>query len=162
MQAYTTITTISQKCTSYGALTTFRAYLERNDGLTPPDHSRDTLTLHGVTLLQYPQATRASNFEKLLITDLFTFALDNPAPSTIILITNADLSTYPISALRNRRFRIILVSQHPLAFQGLAAQASELVEWSHFLGRPRGSRVIATSSLDPQRFQQDDPVPSDP
>jgi hypothetical protein len=149
MQAYTTITTISHKCTSYGALTTFRAYLERNDGLNPPAHTRDVLTLHGVTLLQYPQATRASNFEKLLITDLFTFALDNPAPSTIVLITNAELSTYPISALRNRHFKIILVSQYPLAFQGLAAQASEVVEWSHFLGRPRESRVIAPSSPSP-------------
>jgi len=147
MQAYTTITTISHKCTSYGALTTFRAYLERNDGVNTPAHTRDVLTLHGVTLLQYPQATRASNFEKLLITDLFTFALDNPAPSTIVLITNAELSTYPISALRNRHYKIILVSQYPLAFQGLAAQASEVVEWSHFLGRPRESRVIAPSSL---------------
>ena len=149
MQAYTTITTISHKCTSYGALTTFRAYLERNDGVNTPAHTRDVLTLHGVTLLQYPQATRASNFEKLLITDLFTFALDNPAPSTIVLITNAELSTYPISALRNRHYKIILVSQYPLAFQGLAAQASEVVEWSHFLGRPRESRVIAPSSPSP-------------
>ena len=149
MQAYTTITNISHKCTSYGALTTFRAYLERNDGLNPPAHTRDVLTLHGVTLLQYPQATRASNFEKLLITDLFTFALDNPAPSTIVLITNAELSTYPISALRNRHFKIILVSQYPLAFQGLAAQASEVVEWSQFLGRSRESRVIAPSSPSP-------------
>ena len=149
MQAYTTITNISHKCTSYGALTTFRAYLERNDGLNPPAHTRDVLTLHGVTLLQYPQATRASNFEKLLINDLFTFALDNPAPSTIVLITNAELSTYPISALRNRHFKIILVSQYPLAFQGLAAQASEVVEWSHFLGRPRESRVIAPSPPSP-------------
>ena len=150
MQAYTTITTISQKCTSYGALTTFRAYLERNDGLNPPAHTRDVLTLHGVTLLQYPQATRASNFEKLRITDLFTFALDNPAQSTIVLITNAELSTYPISALRNRHFKIILVSQYPLAFQGLAAQASEVVEWSHFLSRPpRETRVIAPSPPSP-------------
>ena len=162
MQAHTTITSISQKCTSYGALTTFRAYLERNDGLNPPDHTRDVLTLHGVTLLQYPQATRASNFERLLITDLFAFALDNPAPSTIVLITNAELSTYPISALRNRHFRVILVSQHPLAFQYLATQASELVEWSHFLGRPRDSRVIAPPSLSPQRFLQVDPVHPDP
>ena len=159
MQAHTTITSISQKCTSYGALTTFRAYLERNDGLNPPDHTRDTLTLHGVTLLQYPQATRASNFERLLITDLFAFALDNPAPSTIVLITNAELSTYPISALCNRHFRVILVSQHPLAFQYLATQASELVEWSHFLGRPRESRAIAPPSLSPQRFLQVDPDP---
>jgi NYN domain len=149
MQAYTTITTISHKCTSYGALTTFRAYLERNDGLNPPAHTRDVLTLHGVTLLQYPQATRASNFEKLLITDLFTFALDNPAPSTIVLITNAELSTYPISALRNRHFKIILVSQYPLAFQGLAAQASEVVEWTHFLSRPRESRVTVPSPPSP-------------
>src|SRR5258706_4530346 len=149
MQAHTTITTISQKCTSYGALTTFRAYLERNDGLNPPVHPRDTLTLHGVTLLQYPQATRASNFEKMLITDLFTFALDNPAPSTIVLITNAELSTYPISALRNRHFKIILVSQYPLAFQGLATPASDSVEWGEFLSRPRETRGIAPSPPSP-------------
>ena len=162
MQAHTTITTISHKCTSYGALTTFRGYLERNDELYPPDHTQDVLTLHGVTLLQYPPATRDSNFERLLITDLFTFALDNPAPSTIVLITNAELSAYPISALRNRHFRIILVSQHPLAFQGLAAQASEVMEWSQFLGRPREAKLIAPSSLSPQRFQRLDPVPPDP
>jgi len=144
---------------SYGALTTFRAYLERNDGFNPPNNTQDVLTLHGVTLLQYPQATRDSNFERLLITDLFTFALDNPAPSTIVLITNANLSTYPFSALRNRHFKIILVSQHPLAFQGLAAQASEVVEWSHFLGHREESRVIAPSPLSPQRFQQVDPDP---
>ena len=149
MQAYTTITTISQKCTSYGTLATFRAYLERNDGVYPPAHTHDVLTLHGVTLLQYPQGTRASNFERLLIADLFTFALDNPAPSTIVLITNAGLSSYPISVLRNRHFKIIFVSQYPLAFQGLAAQASEVVEWRHFLYRPQESRIPVSRSPSP-------------
>ena len=142
MDASTTIATISHKCTSYGVLKTFRAYFEGNDGLNPPTYIRDVLTLHGATvLLQYPQTTRTSNFEKLLISDLFTFALDNPAPSTIVVITNAELSTYPISALRNRHFKIILVCQYPFVFQGLAAQASEVVEWSHFLGPPLESAL---------------------
>ena len=145
MQAYSTITAISQKCTSYGALTTFRAYFERNDGVYPAAHTHDVLTLHGVSLLQYPQATRASNFERLLIADLFTFALDNPAPSTIVLITNAGLSSHPISVLRNRDFKIIFVSQYPLAFQDLAAQASEVMEWRHFLDRPQDKVTVPRS-----------------
>lgn len=98
--------------------------------------------------------------DKQIIVDLFSFALDHPAPATIILITgDKDLScgcffpvsscdittpqlsdiakltkcytsapTDALSTLRNRRYRIVLVSPEN-ATASLRAEADVVVDW---------------------------------
>jgi len=56
------------------------------------------------------------------------YAIDNPAPSTFILITGDRDFAYVVSILRLRRYQIILVTL-PTAHASLTSQASICVDW---------------------------------
>ncbi|KAG8811708.1 hypothetical protein FRC17_002349, partial [Serendipita sp. 399] len=71
-----------------------------------------------------------------LLTDLFLFALDNPAPNTVIVLITADeISPHAISALRQRHYTVVLimprsaVDGQPLR-ANMAAQADEVLDWT--------------------------------
>ena len=59
---------------------------------------------------------------------MLAFALDHPAPATVILITGDRDFAYATSVLRARRYRVIILSL-PHIHETLKAQADEWLEW---------------------------------
>ena len=59
---------------------------------------------------------------------MLAYAIDNPAPSTIVLISGDRDFAYALSILRFRRYRIVLIPL-PNAHQSLRAQASISFDW---------------------------------
>ena len=60
--------------------------------------------------------------------DMLAHAIDNAAPSTIVLISGDRDFAYALSILRFRRYRIVLIT-HSNAHQSLRAQASTSFDW---------------------------------
>lgn len=66
--------------------------------------------------------------------DMMLFAIDTPTPATIILISGDRDFVYPVSILRNRRYRVILIapkSTHSSLKQG----ASVVLDWEETVGK---------------------------
>ena len=68
-----------------------------------------------------------TNFHIFLV-DMLAHAIDNAAPSTIVLISGDRDFAYALSILRFRRYRIVLIT-HSNAHQSLRAQASTSFDW---------------------------------
>lgn len=153
MPAYTIVDNIREACLPYGSITTFKAYVEKADAYLsepasrPLHHGhpslREQLQLYGVGLSYYSPSARSTMGERLLLVDMMLFALDNPAPSTtLILITAEELSPYAISALRLRHYKIVLITPqnngNPLR-PAMAAQANEVIDWAAVMSKGRRS-----------------------
>lgn len=160
MPAYTIVDNIREACLPYGSITTFKAYVEKADAYVsePPNRPihyshpslREQLQLYGVGLSYYSPSTRSTIGERQLLVDMMLFALDNPAPSTvIILITAEELSPYAISALRLRHYKLVLITPqnngNPLR-PSMAAQANEVIDWASVMSKGRRSPAEGHSS----------------
>jgi hypothetical protein len=71
----------------------------------------------------------------VLLVDMLAYALDNPAPSTIVLITGDRDFAYAFSVLKLRRYRTILVTL-PNAHASLTFQASICFDWYRDVVKP--------------------------
>ena len=71
--------------------------------------------------------------------DMLTYALDTPAPATIVLISGDRDFVYAVSVLRLRRYRVVLVA--PLqTHNSLKSQATTVLDWStDVLGKEKPS-----------------------
>ena len=67
---------------------------------------------------------------------MLAYAIDNPAPGTIVLVSSDGDFAYAVSTLRLRRYHIVVVGL-PEIHQSLKAQASLFVNWNtHILDNP--------------------------
>lgn len=77
------------------------------------------------------------------------YAIDNPAPRTIILITGDRDFAYALSSLKHRRYQVVLV-RPPNAHASLVSQASIIFDWfDDVVNKPN-----APSSQFQQRIQE--------
>lgn len=60
---------------------------------------------------------------------MLTYALDTPAPATIVLITGDRDFVYAVSVLRLRLYRVVLVAPQQ-AHNSLKSQATAVLDWS--------------------------------
>ena len=64
----------------------------------------------------------------ILKVDMLAYAIDNPAPATIILISGDRNFAYAFSILRLRQYQVVLVAP-PSAHTSLTSQASVCMDW---------------------------------
>ena len=95
---------------------------------------------------------------------MLAHAIDNPAPSTIVLISGDRDFAYALSTLRLRRYRVVLITL-PNAHSSLRAQASLCFDWisdvldpvdptlSHQLASPRRGKTSLPPAHD--KFHSD-------
>jgi hypothetical protein len=85
---------------------------------------------------------------------MLAHAIDNAAPSTIVLISGDPDFAYALSILRFRRYRIVLIT-HSNAHQSLRAQASTSFDWVSEVLEPVGPTLLnqppSSSSSPPSR-----------
>ncbi|KAF5378928.1 hypothetical protein D9757_008743 [Collybiopsis confluens] len=129
----------------FGSIKLFKAYTQlsieqgtaANLSTAPSPRSiaiamRSELQCSGVSITDCPHSGYKNVVDQMIITDMLTFAMDNPArpPSTTIMILSGDRDfTYTLSILRMRRYKVVIVAPsnvHP----SLREQASEFFEWS--------------------------------
>lgn len=154
--AHSIVDNIRHACLPFGSITTFKAYVEKADVLLGGSSNTyqlsllEQLGLFGVSLCYYPPAMRSSVGERLLLVDMLLFALDNPAPYTvIILITGHEISPYAISALRLRHYKVVLITPQnsggPIR-PSMASQANQVLDWATVMSRGRNSPAVGSQS----------------
>ncbi|KAJ6541766.1 NYN domain-containing protein [Mycena capillaripes] len=131
-----------------------------------PDVDRDTfrsfnlrseLQSSGVSLTHCPQNGK-NTVELMIMVDMLAYAMDHPAPATVILISGDRDFAYAVSILRLRRYEVVVISL--MAHISLKSQASACLDWnidvmgfsssaSHFEGRAESP----TSDRNPPNFQ---------
>ena len=129
---------------SFGSIKLFKAYLEVP--LSRPLPLLSELQSSGVSLTDCPHNGRKDVADKMIIgtyvlninpshslntnssVDMLAHAIDNPAPSTIVLISGDRDFAYALSILRLRRYHIVLITLSN-AHQSLKAQASLCFNW---------------------------------
>ncbi|KJA27414.1 hypothetical protein HYPSUDRAFT_198186 [Hypholoma sublateritium FD-334 SS-4] len=114
----------------YGCVKSLKAYLAITDQFTVARAItlRSEFQASGVSLIDCPHNGRKEVADKMIIVDMLAYAIDNPAPSTIILITGDRDFAYAMSILRLRQYQVILATL-PNAHSSLIAQASKCIDW---------------------------------
>ncbi|KAJ3512356.1 hypothetical protein NLJ89_g3567 [Agrocybe chaxingu] len=120
------ISTLAQQ---FGTVKSFKAYLEISEQPPRALVMRSELQSSGVSLIDCPHNGRKDVADKMMLVDMLAHAIDNPPPSTaIILITGDRDFAYALSILRLRRYHVVLLTlanAHP----SLTMQASVCYDW---------------------------------
>ncbi|KAL1741706.1 NYN domain-containing protein [Schizophyllum fasciatum] len=121
----------------YGTVTDFNAYLDMQY-CTIPAGTRSELQSSGVALVDCPHNGQKDVVDQMLQTDMLTYALDHPAPATLLLISGDRDFAYTVSVLRRRRYKVVLLCHsQPGPHKSLAWQVSACLDWNtKVLGLP--------------------------
>ena len=115
------------------SIVSFKAYLELTTEGAPPSAAR--VLLHselqgsGVSLIDTPKSGRKDVADKMMITDLLSFAIDKRPPALIVLLSGDRDFAYPLGILRNRGYEILLVVPPVGATPILEASAHHVMKW---------------------------------
>ncbi|KAH7930845.1 DUF537-domain-containing protein [Leucogyrophana mollusca] len=132
---YDIVNNIRRMAHVFGPVTNFKAYLGLSDQSAKSTALRSELQSSGVSLIDCPHNGRKDVADKMILVDMLAFAIDHPAPATIMLISGDRDYAYAVSTLRLRRYRVVLIVP-PIVHPSLQAQASIIVDWSFgILGR---------------------------
>ncbi|SPO20212.1 uncharacterized protein UTRI_00605_B [Ustilago trichophora] len=116
-----------------GPIVSFKAYLELSSETQAPNAAqvqlRSELQGCGVSLIDTPKSGRKDVADKMMITDLLAYAIDQPAPATVVLISGDRDFAYPLGILRNRGYNVVLVTPPIGAVPILEASANVVMSW---------------------------------
>jgi NYN domain len=173
---YTIVNSIRSVAQTFGSVKLFKAYLGVTEQV-PVSRAlvlRSELQSSGVSLTDCPHNGRKDVADKMIIgvsaslqhtifmisqlsVDMLAYAIDNPVPSTVVLISGDRDFAYALAMLRLRRYRVVLITlsnAHP----SLRAQASLCFDWisdileaidpSHRPTSPRRKKTSSTPAHD--------------
>ena len=109
----------------FGAIRHIYGYAELR--LIPKD-LRMELQRSGVHLIDVPVQEKDAA-DKMIISDLIMFAVDNPPPKILVLISGDRDYAYSLAKLRLRGYEVILLIPPVGAHQSLLAQADRIIDW---------------------------------
>ncbi|KAL0947151.1 hypothetical protein HGRIS_013279 [Hohenbuehelia grisea] len=130
---YDIIKSIRDVAHGFGTVKLFKAYLELSEQVMSPRLLclRSELQSSGVSLTDCPHNGRKNVADQMIIVDMLTYAIDNPAPATVILISGDRDFAYAASVLRLRRYRVVVIAlSNPGPHISLKAQASLCLDWN--------------------------------
>ncbi|KAI9067045.1 DUF537-domain-containing protein [Trametes sanguinea] len=140
---YDVVNNIRQVAHEYGSVKLFKAYLELSEQSSSKSIGlRSELQSCGVSLTDCPHNGRKDVADKMMIVDMLTYAIDNPAPATIILISGDRDFVYAVSVLRLRRYRVVVVAPFT-AHDSLKSQATVVLDWQADIMRKTTTRSQA-------------------
>ncbi|KAF7338466.1 hypothetical protein MVEN_02072600 [Mycena venus] len=162
VSGYEIVSAIRNVAHRFGPVKHFKAYMEIPD----PDTSkllslRSELQSSGVSLTDCPHNGRKNVADQMIMVDMLAYAMDHPAPATLILISGDRDFAYAVSVLRLRRYEVVIISLPlPGTHISLKSQASLCLDWnsevlgysssaSHFEGRAKSP----TAPRNPFNFQ---------
>ncbi|KZP18837.1 hypothetical protein FIBSPDRAFT_744842, partial [Athelia psychrophila] len=110
---------------AWGAVTSFRAYSDVPETTMFESEIRSELQIAGVCICVCPQdGSKAS----MILTDMLAYAMDHPRPATIVLVSDNQQLAYPMSILRLRRYRTVVIAPRT-AHSSLKLRATSFVDW---------------------------------
>ncbi|KAI0687190.1 NYN domain-containing protein [Cytidiella melzeri] len=113
----------------YGPIKVFKAYLELYEQCSAKTLSlRSELQSCGVTLTDCPHNGRKDVADKMMLVDMMTFAMDNEAPATVIVLSGDRDFVYAISTLRLRGYHVVVIAPKQ-GHINLRYRASEVLDW---------------------------------
>ncbi|KAJ7738463.1 DUF537-domain-containing protein [Mycena maculata] len=132
VSGYEVVNGIRNVAHRFGSVKHFKAYMEMPDPDTPRSLGlRSELQSSGVSLTDCPHNGRKNVADQMIIVDMMAYAMDHPAPATIILISGDRDFAYAVSILGLRRYKIVIVSlPMPGAHISLKSQASVCLDWN--------------------------------
>ncbi|KAL1675070.1 NYN domain-containing protein [Schizophyllum commune] len=114
----------------HGSVTAFNAYLDPQL-CTISNNLRSELQSSGVALIDCPHNGQKNAVDQMLQTDILLFALDNPAPATLVLISGDRDFAYTAAVLRRRHYNVILICRsQPGPHRTLLSQVASHVDWA--------------------------------
>ncbi|KAI1790786.1 NYN domain-containing protein [Ganoderma leucocontextum] len=160
---YDVVNNIRQVAHEYGSVKLFKAYLELSEQSSSKSIGlRSELQSCGVSLTDCPHNGRKDVADKMMIVDMLTYAIDNPAPATIVLISGDRDFVYAVSVLRLRKYRVVLVAPY-CAHASLKSQASAVLNWeTDIMGKttPRPGTLEASHNASDDALQRSSRRPS--
>ncbi|KAI0721520.1 hypothetical protein C8T65DRAFT_199576 [Cerioporus squamosus] len=179
---YDVVNNIREVAHAYGSVKLFKAYLELSEQSSSKSIGlRSELQSCGVSLTDCPHNGRKDVADKMMIgvlhcvhmqssgcscpihypllVDMLTYAIDNPAPATIVLISGDRDFVYAVSVLRLRRYRVVLVAPNT-AHASLKSQATTVLDWeADIMRRPtvRPQTLEASHVASVETLQQRSP-----
>ncbi|KAL8277267.1 hypothetical protein RQP46_010336 [Phenoliferia psychrophenolica] len=138
----------------YGHLAVLKAYLDTSLQGTNTK-IRSAMQCSGVSIIDTPHNGSKEVADKMLIVDIMTFALDQKAPATIILISSDRDFAYLLATLRNRCYNVVIFTNHHQS-TSLRAQADEIKEWrTDVLNLPLHAPKLQHAIKKPKPYNQD-------
>ncbi|CAA7262481.1 unnamed protein product [Cyclocybe aegerita] len=120
---------ISALAQQFGTVKSFKAYMEISEQLPRALVMRSELQSSGVSLIDCPHNGRKDVADKMMLVDMLAHAIDNPPPSTTIILISGDRDfAYALSILSLRRYHVVLLTlanAHP----SLTMQAAVCYDW---------------------------------
>ncbi|KAI5899960.1 DUF537-domain-containing protein [Schizophyllum commune H4-8] len=131
---------IERVALAHGPIASFNAYLDLQQCAVPAS-MRSELQSTGVALVDCPHNGQKDVVDQMLQTDMLVFALDHPAPATIVLISGDRDFAYVASILRRRMYNVVLICHStPGPHKSLLQQVSTHIDWNtQVLGLPGSS-----------------------
>ncbi|KAI5828055.1 DUF537-domain-containing protein [Schizophyllum commune Tattone D] len=131
---------IERVALAHGPIASFNAYFDLQQCAVPAS-MRSELQSTGVALVDCPHNGQKDVVDQMLQTDMLVFALDHPAPATIVLISGDRDFAYVASILRRRMYNVVLICHStPGPHKSLLQQVSTHVDWNtQVLGLPSSS-----------------------
>ncbi|KZT65470.1 DUF537-domain-containing protein [Daedalea quercina L-15889] len=139
MTGYDIVSNIREIAHTFGSVTLFKAYVDLSEQSPKSNTLRSELQSCGVSLTDCPHNGKKDVADKMMIVDMLTYALDTPAPATIVLISGDRDFVYAVSVLRLRRYRVVLVAPQT-AHTSMRLQATVVLDWAaDVLGKEKTS-----------------------
>ncbi|KAI8917756.1 hypothetical protein DFJ77DRAFT_318690 [Powellomyces hirtus] len=114
-----------------GQIVLFKSYVRLSSSTPSTEEGlkmQSELSLSGVSLMLCPPRGKKMTADPIIIADMMAFALDNPAPAVIVLISgNGDFS-YALSLLNGRQYTILVVIKDN-APDVLQSAATAVLDW---------------------------------
>ncbi|KAF7440739.1 hypothetical protein PC9H_001087 [Pleurotus ostreatus] len=133
ISGYDVVGSIRNVAHKFGSVKLFKAYLELSEQSMSPRllTLRSELQSSGVSLTDCPHNGRKNVADQMIMVDMLAYAIDRPAPATIILISGDRDFAYAASVLRLRRYSVVVISlTNPGAHPSLKAQANICLDWN--------------------------------
>ncbi|KAH7889775.1 NYN domain-containing protein [Phlebopus sp. FC_14] len=128
---YDIVNNLGRMARVFGCVSTFKAYLDISAQSPKSVPLRSELQSSGVSMIDCPHNGKKEVVDKMILVDLLAFAVDNPPPATVILITGDRDYAYAMATLRLRKYKVVLiVPQSPHVHVCLESQASVLIDWT--------------------------------
>ncbi|KAH8117424.1 limkain-b1-type NYN domain-containing protein, partial [Phellopilus nigrolimitatus] len=114
----------------FGNTTVFKAYVDLSlECANARSIFHSELQSSGLSIIHCPHNGRKDVADKMMLVDMLAFAIDSPAPATIVLITGDRDFAYAVAILRFRGYEVIIIAPSSIAHLSLKSQACRLYDW---------------------------------
>ncbi|KAH8117392.1 NYN domain-containing protein [Phellopilus nigrolimitatus] len=132
----------------FGNTTVFKAYVDLSlECANARSMIHSELQSSGLSIIHCPHNGRKDVADKMMLVDMLAFAIDSPAPATIVLITGDRDFAYAAAILRLRGYEVIIIASSFIAHASLKSQGCRLYDWQKVVVGNDGSPAAKAGDI---------------